>query len=136
MTSEVLELHQAELDGALVSGIVTGGGAAVVAANDAAPTQWRIPMVARSRSTCSQSRRLSQAGFRCNADVRSHEASDRQGEDQSRPPARKPARVETSSRARHAGPDGGSDDCGHHAHDPLAAALGPRLLRWGRTQKA
>src|SRR5215813_2078407 len=136
MTSEVLELHQAELDGALVSGIVTGGGAAVVAANDAAPTQWRIPMVARLRNTCSQSRRLSQAGFRCNADVRSHEASDGQDEDQSWLLARKPARVETSSRARHARPAGGSNDCRHHARHPLAAAFGARLLRWGGAQEA
>ena len=40
----------------------------------------------------------------------------------------KPAGLETSSRARDAGPNGGSDDCCHHAGDPLAAALGPRLL--------
>src|SRR5262249_40070447 len=72
----------------------------------------------------------------CKADVRSHEASDGQGEDQSRLLARKPARVETSSRARHAGPRGGSNDCCHHACHPLATALGPRLLRRGGSQEA
>ena len=51
-----------------------------------------------------------------------------QGEDQSRLLAGKPAGLETSSRARDAGSSGGSDDCCHHARDPLAAALGPRLL--------
>jgi hypothetical protein len=58
------------------------------------------------------------------------------GKDQSWLLPRKPARVETSSRARHAGPAGGSDDCGRHARDPLAATLGARLLRWGGAQKA
>ena len=48
----------------------------------------------------------------------------------------KPAGLETSSRARDAGPTGGSDDCCHHARDPLAAALGPRLLRRGGAQEA
>src|SRR5262245_37368332 len=44
--------------------------------------------------------------------------------------------VETSSRARHAGPRGGSNDGGHHARHRLAAALGPRLLRRGGAQEA
>jgi hypothetical protein len=90
----------------------------------------------RSRSTCGQSRRLPQAGLRCNAGVRSHEASDGQGEDQSWLLARKPARVETSARARHAGAAGGGDDCRHHARHPLAATLGARLLRWRGAQEA
>ena len=46
-------------------------------------------------------------------------------------PGSKQARV-----ARDAGPSGGSNDCGHHARDPLAAALGARLLRWGGAQEA
>src|SRR5262245_60131871 len=90
----------------------------------------------RSQRTCSQSRRLPQAGFGYNAEVRSHEASDRQGEDQSWLLARRPARVETSSRARHAGPRGGSNDGGHHARHRLAADLGPRLFRRGGAQEA
>jgi hypothetical protein len=50
--------------------------------------------------------------------------------------ARKPTGLETSSRANHAGPAGGSDDWRHHARNPLAAALGPRLLRCRSAQKA
>src|SRR5262249_15991098 len=30
----------------------------------------------------------------------------------------------------------GATNCCHHAHDPLAAALGARLLRWGGAQEA
>src|SRR5262245_22343801 len=43
-------------------------------------------------------------------------------------PARKPGGLETSSRARHAGPAGGNDHCCHHPRDPLAAAFSPRLV--------
>jgi hypothetical protein len=50
--------------------------------------------------------------------------------------ARKPAGLKTSSRAGDAGSNGGSDDCYHHAGDPLAAALGPRLLCRRGTQEA
>src|SRR5262249_34955141 len=71
---------------------------------------------------------LPQAGFRCNADVRSHEASDGQGEDQSWLLARKPARVETSSRARHPGPAGGSNDCRHYARHPASSVMNMRRL--------
>jgi hypothetical protein len=59
-----------------------------------------------------------------------------QGEEQSRLPARSPAGLEASARARDAGPSGRSDDCSHHARHPLAAALGPRLLRWCGAQEA
>jgi hypothetical protein len=54
----------------------------------------------------------------------------------SRHPARRPAGLEASARARDAWPSGGGDDCGHHARHSLAAALGPRLLRWGSAQEA
>jgi hypothetical protein len=47
-----------------------------------------------------------------------------------------PAGLETGSRARDVGPTGGSDGCCHHARDPLAAALGPRLLRRCGAQEA
>ena len=43
--------------------------------------------------------------------------------------ATKSGGLETSSRARDAGPTGGGNDRCHHARDPFAAALDPRLLR-------
>src|SRR5260370_2528603 len=52
-----------------------------------------------------------------------------QGQNQSRLAARQSAWLETGSRARDAGPTGGSDNSSHHPRDPLAAALRPRLLR-------
>ena len=57
----------------------------------------------RSRSTRSRGHRLPQADFRCNAEVGSEEASPGQGKDQGWLAAW-PVGLETSSRARDAGP--------------------------------
>ena len=74
-------------------------------AAEAAPKQTSVPPGSRprSRSTRSRGHRPPQADFRCNAEVGSEEASPGQGKDQGWLAAW-PVGLETSSRARDAGP--------------------------------